>query len=126
MQLDFELFYSSIFLSFEDQEYKELQDIIRELLIKSKQHQVEFYTKRLDNPYRTEYINLISELPYLDLIKEKGEQIIQSVKDFIEELGFEVISTDLDSLIVDNEVNVSDVRKFILDTYGKEFHIEVS
>ena len=132
MQIDFQLLYNSIVLSIENEEYKELQDNIRDLIVKSREYQIKFYEtgdsqyKKLEFESKVEYIELISNCPYFELIKEKGEEIIASVKEFIEEGGFEVLSIDVDTLIVDDDVNIYDVRKFIRDTYGDEFHIEIS
>ena len=132
MQLDFQLFYVNILLSFEDEECKELQEEVRGLITKSREYQMKFYEtcdaeyQKLDFESKMTYIELISNCPYFELIKEKGEEIIASVKDYIEECGFEVLSIDVDALIVDDDVNIYDVRKFIRDTYGEQFHIEIS
>ena len=132
MQLNFELFYVNIALSFEDEEYEELQDKIRGLITKSREYQIKYLEtgnsqyKCFELESKVEYIELVSNCPYFDLIKEKGEEIIQSVKEFIEEGGFEVLSIDVDALIVDDDVSIHDVRKFVRDTYGKQFYIEVS
>jgi hypothetical protein len=132
MQFDFQLFYTSVLLSFEDDKFNELQKEIRRLITKSRENQIKFYETG-DSEYnklyfesKVAYIESISNCPYFDLIKEKGEEIIQSVKEFIEEGGFEVLSVDVDALIIDDDVNINDVRKFIRDSYGDEFHIEVS
>lgn len=132
MQLDFQLFYSSVLLSLEDEKFKELQEEVRGLITKSREYQIKFYEtgnseyNKLYFESKVAYIESISNCPDFDLIKEKGEEIIQSVKEFIEEGGFEVLSVDVDALIVDDDVNIHDVRKFVRDTYGDEFHIEVS